>query len=305
MGTGEDPSTECAPVRGAPLEGTNVVTIGVNIPGPVAANRLVELGARVVTVLPPAGDPLQHAVPELFDALHRDQTITHLDLKDQSDRLDMEALLGHADLLLTAHRPKALRRLGLEFTALCERYPGLCQVDIVGYPGAEADTAGHDLTYQAAHGLIVPGQMPTTLVADLSAAERAVTAAFAVLRLRDRDGEGAHMEVAISDAARAAALPMKYGLTAPDGFLGGGYPFYAVYEAAEGHIALASLEPQFRERLVELLDLRATADDLPQLRKELAEAFSRWPAAHWQTWARAHDIPLAALRVPGQHTGWD
>lgn len=277
-----------------------MVTIGVNIPGPVAANRLVELGARVVTVLPPAGDPLQHTVPELFEALHRGQTITHLDLKDESDRLSMAALLEDADLLLTAHRPKALRRLGLEFAALCQRYPRLSQVDIVGYPGAEADIAGHDLTYQAAHGLLVPGRMPTTLVADLSAAERAVTAAFAVLRLRDRDGEGAHMEVAISEAARAAALPMEYGLTAPEGFLGGGYPFYTVYEAAEGHVALASLEPQFRERLQELLDLRGTADDLPQLRKELAGAFSRWPAAHWQAWAEANDIPLAALAEPRQ-----
>lgn len=213
-----------------------MVTIGVNIPGPVAANRLVELGARVVTVLPPAGDPLQHTVPELFEALHRGQTITHLDLKDESDRLSMAALLEHADLLLTAHRPKALRRLGLEFAALCQRYPRLSQVDIVGYPGAEADIAGHDLTYQAAHGLLVPGRMPTTLVADLSAAERAVTAAFAVLRLRDRDGEGAHMEVAISEAARAAALPMEYGLTAPEGFLGGGYPFYTVYEIGRAHV---------------------------------------------------------------------
>ena len=51
---------------GGPLEGTRVVTVAVNLPGPVAAARLTGLGAQVTTVLPPGGDPLEHYQPDWY-----------------------------------------------------------------------------------------------------------------------------------------------------------------------------------------------------------------------------------------------
>lgn len=281
-----------------PLHNVHVVTIAPNVPGPVAADRLAELGARVTTVLPPTGDPVQLIAPDLFDFLHRGQEVRTLDLKDEAARQEMEALLADADLLLTSHRPNALRRLGLDFSAVADRHPQLSQIDIIGHPGDHADLAGHDLTYQALNGLIAPGQMPTTLIADMATAERAVTAALAVLRVKDRDGVGAHMEVAISEAARTAAIPLNHGLTARDGPLGGGYPLYAVYPAAEGDVALAALEPQFRERTLRLLEIEAEADDLPQLAAELATKFACRSADHWEAWGQENDLPIAALREP-------
>ena len=70
--------------------------------------------------------------------------------------------------------------------------------------------------------------------------------------------------------------------------LGGANPFYAVYPAQEGFVAVGCLEPQFADRLAEALGAR-TAD-------ELATAFRERPADDWERWARAHDLPINAVR---------
>ncbi|MGC5586035.1 CoA transferase [Ornithinimicrobium sp. W1665] len=275
----------------APLQGTRVVSVAVNLPGPAAAARLTSLGAQVTTVLPPGGDPLDHYHPDWFADLHRDQQLVTLDLKQEADRDRLDALLAGADVLLTSSRPSALRRLGLDFGTLHARHPGLCQVDVVGSPGERAELPGHDLTYQAAVGLVRPPDVPPTLVADLVGAERAVGEALAALLRRGRTGEGSRREVALEDAARTMAEPAVRGLTAPGGLLGGGLPGYAVYPAAEGHVALAALEPHFLRRTVEALGVEATHE-------AFAEVFGRRTAGEWETWASEHDVPLVAVSVP-------
>ena len=68
----------------APLAGVRVVTIALNLPGPAAAARLQELGADVVTVLPPSGDPVATLVPALYEELHRGQSVRTVDMKSQA-----------------------------------------------------------------------------------------------------------------------------------------------------------------------------------------------------------------------------
>lgn len=277
---------------GGPLEGTRVVTVAVNLPGPVAAARLTGLGAQVTTVLPPGGDPLEHYQPDWYADLHRGQELRTLDLKQPADRDRLDALLADADVLITSSRPSALRRLGLDFGTLHERHPRLCQVDVVGSAGGRAELPGHDLTYQAAVGLVRPPDVPPTLVADLVGAERAVGEALAALLERGRTEQGSRREVALEDAAAAMAEPAVRGLTAQGGLLGGGLPGYAVYPAAVGHVALAALEPHFLRRTVEALGVEAT-------HHAFAEVFGGRTAEEWKTWATEHDVPLVAVREAG------
>ena len=257
-----------------------VVTTAVNIPGPVAAARLRELGATVTKVEPPGGDPLALAAPGWYERLVSGQEVVRLDLKEQT----LDHLLVEADLLLTSQRPSALARLGLAWGTLHPRHPRLCQVAIVG----EGERAGHDLTYLAGRGLLDPPRLPRTVIADLMGAERAVSAALAALLA----GEGSYVEVALARAADALAEPLRAGLTAPGGALGGGLPVYGLYEAGDGWIALAALEPGFRLRLADGLGLA----DLT--RPALEEAFRTRTAAEWEAWALERDLPLAALRDP-------
>ena len=164
------------------LDGVRVVSMATNLPGPIAAARLTELGASVTKIEPPAGDPLALASPLWYAELTSGQRILVLDLKEPEDRLRLDAELAGADLLITAMRPSALARLGLANAA--ESYAGLSHVEIVGYDSDREEVVGHDLNYQAAHGTLQPPALPTAPIADLLGAERVVSAALLLLLAR-------------------------------------------------------------------------------------------------------------------------
>ena len=180
-----------------PLDNIRVLTLAVNLPGPLAVSRLRQLGAAVVKVEPPEGDALAQACPDWYRELHEGLQVTRLNLKDAEDRARLDAWLGRADLLLTASRPAALRRLGLSWEELHSRYPRLCQVALVGYPAPLEDVPGHDLTYQARAGLLTPPHLPRACVADLAGAQEAVSAALALLLARERGQGGGHATVSL------------------------------------------------------------------------------------------------------------
>jgi alpha-methylacyl-CoA racemase len=265
------------------LAGVRVVAVAVNLPAPAAAARLAELGASVTKVEPPEGDPLGAAGPALYERLAAGQTIVRLNLKEPAGRDRLDELLADADVLLTSSRPSALARMGLAWAELENRFPRLVQVAIVGHAAPDQERPGHDLTYVAQHGLLSPPVMPRTLVADLGGAERAVTVALALLLARGADGAKRYAEVALADSAEFFALPWTYGLTTPGGPLGGGSPFYGLYEARGGWVGVAALEPRFRARLI------------AELGTELANAFGARTPADWESWADERDLPIAAV----------
>jgi crotonobetainyl-CoA:carnitine CoA-transferase CaiB-like acyl-CoA transferase len=269
----------------AALAGVHVVSLATNLPGPVAAARLVALGASVVKVEPPAGDPLATVVPDWYDELVAGQDVVTLDLKDPGDRGSLEARLAAADVLLAAMRPSAAARLGL--TESVARH-GLVLVEIVGYDGERAGEAGHDLTYQAAQGTVLPPGLPLVPVVDLLGAERAVTAVLAGLRRRDRGEAAPHLRVVLDDAARSASAAVRHGLTGPQGVLGGASPAYGVYRTADGHVAVAAIEPHFAERL---------ARAVGATREELTKRFATEPSAHWESLGRSLDVPIVTVRA--------
>jgi alpha-methylacyl-CoA racemase len=272
-----------------PLDGFRAITLAVNVPGPAAACRLRKLGAEITKVEPPDGDPLEAFCPAWYTALHEGIETIRLNLKDPEERSGLEGLLAESDLLLTSSRPAALERLGLGWPQLQQRHPHLSQVSIVGYPPPDENVPGHDLTYQADLGLIRPPQMPRTLLADLAGAERAVSAALGLLLARERGGEAGYAQVSLAEAASSFADPLRHGLTAPGGPLGGGLPGYALYETKRGWIAIAALEPHFLKRLERGLGLKAAT------RGELEEAFRTRDAQSWESWGAERDLPIAAL----------
>jgi len=274
-----------------PLHGIRVTTLATNVPGPVAASRLCAMGSDVLKVEPPGGDFLSHAAPRWYAALAEGQERLTLDLKSVDGRATLEHRLATTDVLLVSSRPAALARLGLAREALAPRFPRLCVVSIVGHHSPHADIAGHDLTYQGEAGLLHRAVLPPSLFSDLAAAAEATTAALALLLGRGTGGTGGWTEVSLAACALALAEPLRHGLTAPGGELGGRNPGYALYEAADGPIAVAALEPHFMARLLVLLQL-AVAD-----RDAMARAFATAPAAHWEAIGRARDIPIVALTV--------
>jgi crotonobetainyl-CoA:carnitine CoA-transferase CaiB-like acyl-CoA transferase len=269
-----------------------VVSLAVNVPGPVAAAQMRNLGADVTKVEPQTGDPLSEAAPRWYGDLALGQTVVALDLKNPEERTRLDELLETADLLLTSSRSASLERLGLGWKKLEAQYPNLSQVAIVGDPAPRDNVPGHDLTYQAGLGLLTPPDLPRTLLADLAGAERAVNAALALLLVRERStgGAGGYAEVSLAESAAAFAEPLRHGLTAPSGSLGGGLPEYNLYQASDGWISVAALEPHFRRRLFGELGLTTTEHG------DLARVFATRSARDWEAWAVERDLPLAALR---------
>src|SRR5258706_6126896 len=285
-----------APARLKLLEGIRVVTMALNLPGPLACARLRELGAAVTKVEPPAGDPFERFCPGWYRRLHHGLEVVSLDLKSDPGREAFGGMLDDADLLVTAQRASALARLRLDPGQLARSHPRLCHVAITGLAAPHDEVPGHDLTYLAAEGLVSPPELPRTLYADVSGAERAVSIALALLVSRLRSGKGAAAQAPLADAASALSQPLHEGLTRPGALLGGGAAGYNLYAARDGWVAVAALEPHFAKALAEKLQLRELTAEA------LGRHFATRDARYWEDWARVHDLPIVAVRDPQSTT---
>jgi len=274
-----------------PLAGVRVITLALNVPGPMAAERLRDLGASVTKIEPPEGDPLKNFNPDWYSRLRDGVAVVTCDLKTTAGSGILFDKLADADLLLTSQRPAALKRIGLEWETLRARFPGLCQIAIVGFPAPHQDVAGHDLTYLASNGLLQPPTLPPTLFADVAASEQAALAAVAVLLGRQRTGIGEYVEVAIADAAKRLAAPRNAGLTTPGGHLAGAFPGYNLYRTADGWVAVAALEPHFYRRLCELLRVSNPSYE------SFAACFANQSSSYWSEFAAKHDLPIEPVKM--------
>lgn len=263
------------------LDGVRLVTLALNVPGPVAVARLVAEGASACKFEPPSGDPLAVYSREWYQALHAGVEVHRADLKTEQGRRRVDVRLAEADVLVTSHRPSSLARLGLSPEALRARHPALRAVAIVGDTTAP-DVPGHDLTYQAEAGLLDDG-MPATLLADLVGAEHAVAAVLLVLR----EEPGARRVVGLRDALDGLIAPRRHRLTTRQGRLGGADPAYRVYRTRDGFVAVAALEPHFRARLYAALGQPVDSPIEP--------VFATRTSAEWRWFADTHDVPIAVL----------
>lgn len=266
------------------LSGVRVVSMAINLPGPLAVAHLVELGAEAVKVEPPGGDPVAQVAPGWYAELHDRVTVVPLDLKQPEGRSSLDGLLSGADVLVTSQRPSALSRLGLD--GLTERLPRLVHVEIVGYDGDRVEEPGHDLTYQAAYGTLTPPAMPTIPTIDLLGSERAASVALAALMLRGTSGRGGRHRVALEEAARLAGQAVRHGLMGEGAPLGGGIPEYGIYATTDGYVALGAVEPHFAARV---------HDHIGSTRDDIASALAGRRTADWQELADRLDLPLAPL----------
>ena len=271
-----------------PLDGIRVLNLAVNLPGPAAAQRLHRMGAEVLKVEPPGGDPMEVYHAGWYRDMAAGHRVVRLDLKQAEGRARLDELLAETDLLISATRPAAMERLGLGWDELHRAYPRLCQVAITGFPAPRENEAGHDLTYQASLGLINPPHMPRTLLADMAGTEQAISAGLALLLGRERGREACYAEVSLSEAATAMAEPLRYGSTASGALLGGGIPEYNVHPAREGWVAVAALEPHFKKRLETELGVSTM--------EQYRDAFATRGAMEWQQWGQERDIPIVAIK---------
>jgi len=294
-----------------PLAGIVVVDLTRYFPGPFASRELLRLGARVIRLEAPDGDPLRDVSPEWDAALNAGKESVVWDR--QRDPQLGPALCARADVVLEAFRPGVAERLGVGPDAMPET---VVYCSITGF-GADDRRAGHDLNYMGWAGALAPTApaMPPLPVADLAAgALTAVSRVLAALLERGRTGRGTRIVVSMTEGAHELA---RFA-----GPLTGELACYRIYECADGRfVTVAALEPKFWRRLCELVarpDLVARQNDA---HRELEDLFrtrplSEWlelfdeedvavgPVATWEEAARRLNVPETNAEPPrlGQHT---
>ena len=103
------------------------------------------------------------------------------------------------------------------------------------------------------------------------------------------------IEVALNAAAEWLALPRSWGLTMPDGAVGGAHAGYRIYPCADGRVAVAALEPHFAAALREMTGVLSNDMYAPAVHEEIALWFATATRAQLDAIAGEFDIPLYTL----------
>lgn len=321
-----------------PLTGVRVLDLTVNLPGPYATDQLAELGAEIVKIEPPRGDPAR-SMPDLFEALNHRKATRTLDLNQPADLAALLDLVETVDVLVEGFRPGVMERLGCGPDVATARNPRLlyCSISAFGQTSPLREQPAHDLNIQALVGACHLNRDArghpeglTLPVADLSSSNRAVARICAALYARERTGEGAVLDIAMTDEvgswtrvwshvdlvgasrdvvptwARPLAGPTirrmaRLGLHA--------LPHYGVFQCRDRrYVALGIVtEGHFWRQLCEALDLPrfaswslpARAVAAPLLRTLIGRSLRRRTQAEWVE-ALAH-LPVTAVQTAEEH----
>lgn len=291
-----------------PLAGLLVVDLTRYLPGPFASRELLRLGARVVRLEAPGGDPLRELAPAWHEALNAGKESVICDLK--ADPEPGRELCAGADVVLESFRPGVVERLGIGPDDL----PGtIVYCSFTGFGPGDL-RAGHDLNYQGYAGLLADTApaMPPAQLADLAGgALRAVSQILAALLERERSGRGRRLTISLTHGAHELVAHRVGGEPFPR-LLTGGLACYRIYATADGrYLTVAALEPRFFKRLCELLGRpelteRQWEPEQEPLAEELAELFAARPLATWLELFEGEDVsvgPVATLAEAGAQLG--
>lgn len=204
-----------------PLNDIVVLDLSRNVAGAYCSKLLASLGAAVIKVEPPGGDPVRRLGPFWRERVHPETGIPflHLNTGKQSISLNLETrtgqrlfkrLLSACDVLVESFTPGYLADLGLDPESLAALNPGLilCSVSYFGQSGPYARFRGSDMVASALGGLLLlvgdpdkPPLKPYGYQAEYQAGLQAAVGAMVALAYRDGGGQGQQVDVSAMEAA--------------------------------------------------------------------------------------------------------
>jgi crotonobetainyl-CoA:carnitine CoA-transferase CaiB-like acyl-CoA transferase len=194
------------------LRGVKVVEQGTFITGPCAGMMLADLGADVIKLESPGGDPYRAYQGGLysphFQAYNRNKRSIVCDLKQAADRELFERLVSEADVYIQNFRPGTAEKLGAGPARLRELNPRLvyCSISGFGGSGPYVERPSYDSVAQALSGflsVVVDADRPRFLGPALADAITGIYASLGVLGAlleRATSGGGKLVEVSMLEA---------------------------------------------------------------------------------------------------------
>ncbi|MHA1166961.1 MAG: CaiB/BaiF CoA transferase family protein [Candidatus Hodarchaeales archaeon] len=317
-----------------PLEGIKVVDISRVLTGPFACQILGDLGATVWKVEPPQGDETrgwgppfldeEQGISAYFASVNRNKKSICIDLKKLGGLKILQDLVSIADIFIENFRPGVVERLKISYSDLKEINDKLIYVSISGFgqTGPWKNLPGYDIIAQAETGLMsITGSKsggPSRVgvaVADIAAANWAVTGILSALYRREKTGYGDYLDISLLDSLFSwmtyqAANYFATGI--PPGLMGTAHPNIVPYQAFKTadrkEIVIAvpndSIWTEFCKVIGKLAwtrDPRYTSNSLreknrDELIRKISSVLVEEPADYWIEAFRKSGVPAGEIR---------
>ncbi len=259
------------------LDGIKILELARVPPAELPGMMLADVGADVLKIETPEPDRPSDADwvrRTLHTFTNRNKRSMSLNMKSADGQEIFRRLAAAADVVVEGFRPGVMKRLGADYETLRKLNPRLvyCSLSGFGQDGPYKDYPAHDMNYLSLAGVLnligEPGRkpvIPLNLVADYAGASlHGALGIVLALFARERTGRGQHVDVAYLDTSVSllAATPnMRFFFSdgiAPrrgEGFLGGSYPYYAIYETRDGKLlTIGCTEPWLWENFCKAIE---------------------------------------------------
>ena len=295
--------------------------------GPYATVLLSDMGAEVVKVEEPGGEPgrangrMPDGFSAYFEAHDRGKRSITLDLRMQEARDAVKRLVPHFDVVVENFRPGTMEHWGLGYEDLRALRPDVIVASgsSWGRLGPWANRPGFDHVGQALSGVMVeqgggPGQVPHALIGGFADQIGAMLLAYGIacaLVAREREGIGQHVDVSLIGAMTAVqSMPITRFLRTGEqrGFEDRRAATYTHYECADGrYVAIAANTQAFWERMCDALERPDWREDARfvgpferdrnkhALVEEMEAQFRTQPSAYWTERLGTADVPNAPV----------
>ncbi|MFV8819841.1 CaiB/BaiF CoA transferase family protein [Haliea sp. E17] len=315
--------------KSGPLTGVRVIDLTSMVMGPYSTQIMADMGADVIKIEPPAGDPtrfvsvgVEPGMSGVFLNVNRGKRSVVLDLRSEEGKESLRKLIESADVFIHSMRGKAIARLGFDYVAVSAINPRIVYTNCYGYSrrGPDGDLPAYDDTIQAECGLVAAQQMLTgdadyigTIMADKVAGLTVLYATVMALFHRERTGEGQEVEVGmfetmasfllVEHADRAifnpplgpagyhrALAPNRQPYKTKDGYLSA-----LVYNDKHWNAFIDAVQPAWASE--ELATLEQRAKQINRVYGLLAETFSERTTDEWLALLRELHVPCAPIRT--------
>ena len=315
------------------LSGIRVVDLTRILSGPFCSMFLADMGADVIKIESPDGDPVReqgerkNGFSFYFATFNRNKRSITLDLRKSDGKEILRELIRRADVVVNNYRPGVMDKMGFGRDELIALKPDIvsCHVTGFGLDGPYMDRPSFDFIAQAMSGFMsvngFAGGPPLRAgppMSDLVAGAYAAMGICAALVRRERTGAGEEVSTALTDG-----LVSMLAYAAANYFATGNEPArtgndhaivapYGLFEASDGEVAIAPSNDSVYAKLLEALDLgelaahpdfRTNADRFARRAAINAEINARTrtgTVAHWIDKLNAAGVPCGRVMHLGE-----